>query len=76
MTWHMGRIRILIKSPYVIRNTDLSMLLRNQLDADVVAANICEKIKELSESMSMSRQLSVGQDDRVVHAVGSPRFYD
>ena len=52
------------------------MLLRNQLDADVVAANICEKIKELSESMSMSRQLSVGQDDRVVHAVGSPRFYD
>ena len=66
----------MIQSPYVTRNTNLSMLLRNQLDADVVAANICEKIKELSESMSMSRQLSVGQDDRVVHAVGSPRFYD
>jgi len=62
--------------PFKIEAVDTHRPKRNTLDADVVAANICEKIKELSESMSMSRQLSVGQDDRVVHSVGSPRFYD
>ena len=62
--------------PFKIAAVDTHRPKRNSVVANdaVGAANICEKIKELSESMS--RQLSVGQDDRVVHSVGSPRFYD
>ena len=59
--------------PFKIAAVDTHRPKRNSVVA-TDAANICEKIKELSESMS--RQLSVGQDDRVVHSVGSPRFYD
>ncbi len=43
------------------------------LDAEM-AATLRDKIRELSEATA--RELNVGEDDRIVQLVGSPRFYD
>jgi broad specificity phosphatase PhoE len=39
-----------------------------------MTATLYKKIKELSEATANT--LNVGEDDRVIHQVGSPRFYD